>query len=228
MNKILNELFDKYKVNFDRLEKYGFSYNGKAYCYQTLIMDKQMKLSVNIDMAGNIQTEVFDLDTNEVYTLFLVEEASGVFVGDVRKEYEKALCDIRYNCFDRTVFTSDYASKLIDYVAKTYGDKPEFLWEKSPTNAVFRRSDNKKWYCAVLKVKAKVLGLEGDTLVEVIDFRESPELIASILESKNIDYFPAYHMNKKYWLTIKLTDCSLPIEQIFSHIDISYKLAKKK
>lgn len=230
MNKIISELFDQYKVNFEKLKKLGFSFDGELYCYKTLIMDNQMKLTITIDTKGHLTTEVFDLDANEVYTLFLVEEASGAFVGEVRKEYEKALCYIRDNCYEKTIFTSNFSAMIIQYVEKKYGDKLEFLWEKTPTNAVLRRSDNKKWYCALLKVKAKVLGLEGENFVEVIDFRENPDFIANIItdQNKSSDYFPAYHMNKKYWLTIKLTDCTLPIEQVFAHIDNSYNLANKK
>lgn len=230
MNKIISELFDQYKVNFENLKKLGFSFDGKLYCYKTLIMDNQMKLTITIDTKGHLTTEVFDLDADEVYTLFLVEEASGAFVGEVRKEYEKALCNIRDNCYEKTIFTSNFSAMIIQYVEKKYGDKLEFLWEKTPTNAVLRRSDNKKWYCALLKVKAKVLGLEGENFVEVIDFRENPDFIANIItdQNKSSDYFPAYHMNKKYWLTIKLTDCTLPIEQVFAHIDNSYNLANKK
>ena len=59
-----------------------------------------------------------------------------------------------------------------------------------------------------------------------MDFMENNQIIQNIIDMKN--YFPAYHMNKKYWLTIRLDGCSLPIEKVFEHIDKSYLLANKK
>lgn len=34
----------------------------------------------------------------------------------------------------------------------------EFLWPKSPDNAIFRRPDNKKWYAVLLTVQKEKLG----------------------------------------------------------------------
>lgn len=226
MNQILQEIFGQYKVNFNCLTNYGFIFNNDYYEYVTNIVDGSMKLTVKINVTGNIETEVYDLESEEIYTLFLAESASGVFVGEVKKAYEKALIDIRDKCFTKTIFTSDYALQIIDYIKNKYEDNLEFLWAKSPNNAIWRRKDNSKWYCALLTTKEKSLGLDGDKIAEIIDFMENPQIIQNIIDMKN--YFPAYHMNKKYWLTIRLDGCSLPIEKVFEHIDRSYMLANKK
>ena len=226
MNKILQEIFEQYKVNFDKLKQYGFTLDSNQYKYSTLIVNNQMRLTIFVNLNGEVETEVFDLECEEVYTIFLAEGATGVFIGEVKKEYEKTLIDIRNNCFDKTVFKSNYTTMLANYIKGKYGDELEFLWEKSPNNAVCRRKDNKKWYCAFLKTKAKSIGLNGDYFVEVIDFMENPEIMPNIID--NVNYFPAYHMNKKYWLTIRLDGCTLDIKKIFEHIDTSYSLANKK
>lgn len=226
MNKILQEIFQQYKVKFSNLSKYGFIIKNDCYRYVTNILDGQMRLSIIIQNTGDIDIHVFDLECEEEYTLFLAENASGVFVGEVRKQIEKVLLDIRDKCFDKSIFKSDYALKLIEYVSFTYGDNLEFLWDKSPHNAIWRRKDNKKWYCAMLTTKAKSIGIESEEIVEIIDFRVQPESIPDLIDNKN--YFLAYHMNKKHWLTIKLNDCTLPFENIINHIDTSYILANKK
>ena len=184
-----------------------------------------MSLRVSIDKCGNIDTSVTDLETGDPYTLFLVEDAVGSFVGFVREEYERVLEDIAAKCCVKRVFKSKCADDVIEYVRDKYGDELEFLWEKFDDNAIWRRKDNNKWYGAVLTVAKCKIGLDGEERVEILDLRISPQEVESIIDYKR--YFPAYHMNKKSWITIPL-DGSLELEEIFRRIDESYILAKKK
>ncbi len=226
MNKILQDIFLNYKADFDKLINYGFIMQNDSLYYTTTIVNEQMKLSVNVFKDGHIKTEVFDLDSEEIYDLFLAENASGVFVGIVKTEYENALLDIRDKCFDKYIFKSEYSKLIENYVKEKYGDELEFLWTKAPNNAILRRKDSNKWYCAMLTTKAESIGLNGKHIVEIIDIMENPNTISNIIDYVN--YFPAYHMNKKYWLTIKLDNCTLSIDKIFEHIDNSYSLANRK
>ncbi len=226
MNKFLQEIFRQYKVDFNKLSDYGFIFQDDSYNFSTNILGEQMNLTLNIHSNKSMQMQIFDLESNEEYTLYLAENASGVFVGEVRKELEKVLLDLRNKCFYKTIFKSKYALQLIEYVKSKYGDSLEFLWEKSPNNAIWRRRDNQKWYCAMLTTKATSIGIDSDEYVELIDFRENVEIIPTLIDNQN--YFAAYHMNKKHWLTIKLDDCSLDFDTIIRHIDNSYALAKKK
>lgn len=58
--------------------------------------------------------------------------------------------------FEPNVFKSVYAKELIEYVCSTYGDELEFLWQKFPDNAIWRRKDTGKWYGALLhRLKAE-------------------------------------------------------------------------
>ena len=157
--------------------------------------------------------------------MHLANSAAGEFVGRVRNEYETLLTDIAKKCCIPDVFKSDMAKALIEHVRYTYGDEPEFLWEKFPDNAIWRRKDNRKWYGALLTVSKKKLGLESDEIVEIIDLREQPEMIKSLLEQDN--YYPGWHMNKKHWYTIIL-DGKVPFDEICHHIDVSYKIAGNK
>lgn len=226
MNNILQNIFFNYKADFKKLIDYGFVIQNDYFIYSINIVNEQMKLTIKIFKDENIETEVFDLDSEEIYNLFLADNASGVFVGIVKTEYEKALTDIREKCFNKCVFKSEYSKLIADYAKEKYGDELEFLWAKTPNNAILRRKDNNKWYCAMLTTKAKSIGLQGENIVELIDIMENPDTISNIIDYVN--YFPAYHMNKKYWITIKLDNCTLSIDKIFEHIDGSYSLANKK
>ena len=213
--------------NFKKLIDFGFSLENERYIYVTQILDGQFEMTVEIGLNREINTNIIDLAMDEPYTLHLVAEASGAFVGQVRTEFEDVLNRIADSCFERDVFKGDIAHGVIEYVRNTYGDELEFLWEKFDDNAVWRRKDNNKWYGALLTVKKSKLGFDSDEEVIIIDLRINPETDSNIVDGKK--YFAGYHMNKRTWMTI-IFDGSVPLDEICRHIDKSYILAlgKKK
>ena len=113
---------------------------------------------------------------------------------------------------------------LLGYLRQKYRHEPEFLWEKFPDNAIVRRTDNKKWYAAVLTVAAGRPGLDNAAAAEILDLRGRPEDMEKLLDRQK--FFPAYHMNKKHWYTVFLDD-SLSDEELCRRTDESFLLAKK-
>ena len=212
------------KVNFKKLKSFGFKKNDKEYFYSTKIMNGDFTLNVKISFDGEMQTELIENAIGDVYTLHLVEGLEGNFVGQVRHEYNSAIKEIEEKCYDVDVFNWDFTKQLINRITEKYGDNPEYLWEKFPNNAVFRRSDNQKWYAAILSVKYSKLGFESDEVAEVIDLRAEKERVEELLKLPNIH--PAYHMNKKSWITIIL-DGSMDLGEVMKYIEESYNLAKK-
>ena len=221
-----SSVFDYKSPNFDKLVKFGFSVKGGIYSYVTKILGEQFEMHVDISSKdGEVKTLVTDLSTDEPYILHLVADACGTFVGAVREEYERVLTQISEQCFEKDVFKSDYAHKVIEYVRNKYGDELEFLWEKFSNNAIWRRKDNNKWYGILIVLSKRKLGLDFDEKIDIIDLRIDPNIHPALIDGKK--YFSAYHMNKKSWVTICL-DGSVPIEEICDLIDKSYLLAKKK
>lgn len=220
MNKIIQSIFKNKKPNSEKLLKYGFNKVGDAFVYQT-DMFKQFLLKIKIS-GGEVQTLVIENDTQEPYTLFLTNEAQGSFVGAVRQQYQDILIDIANKCFDKNVFKTQMAKKVIDYVSRKYGDELEFLWEKFDDNAIWRRKDNKKWYGAILTVKKCKLGLSTDEKVEVLDLRAKPENLQRLID--NVHIFSGYHMNKKHWISVLLDECTNE-KEVFDLIDESYIIA---
>ena len=223
-NKIEEQIFKNKKLQSDKLLDYGFVVRDGKYCLEKRIFDDQFCLKMQISQ-DTMSSNLVEIETGEPYTLFLVEGAQGAFVGEVRAEYEKVLREIAQNCAEDFVFKSKQANQIITYISKKYGDKLEFLWEKFPNNAIWRRKDNKKWYAALLTVSKEKLGLNSNELVEIIDLRMTLEDIERKVDKKKIFY--GYHMNKKSWITIIL-DESCPLEYICELIDESYGLAGKK
>lgn len=219
---MVDEIFKLYVANFDKLKKYGFKKVDDKFVFQTLIMDGQFTLFVTVNNLSKVSTKVIDNSSNEEYVLHLVGGV-GEFVGNVRIEIEKILVDIKNNCFEKEIYKSKQTKEIIEYVRKVYGDELEFLWEKFPTDAIWRRKDNKKWYGLIMTLSKRKLGLNSDDVVEIMDVRGEPEKIATLVDDKN--FFKGYHMNKNHWLTFCL-DGSVSTSQIYALIDESYALAK--
>ncbi len=212
------------KANIQKLKQYGFKKDKDIFKYSTDIMNGDFTLNIQVINENEIQTKLIEKAFDEPYTLHLVEDVQGTFVGQIREEYDKILKDIKEKCFEMQVFEWDYSYKVLDYAKNKYNSEAEYLWEKFPRNAVCRRNDNQKWFFAILSVKGSKIGLNTDEIVELIDLRATAEEVEKLTATQN--YYPAYHMNKRHWFTIVL-DGSVKIEKIYEYIDKSYDLAKK-
>lgn len=222
---MVKEIFKHVRVDFEKLEKYGFKLKKDNYKYTALIANGQFNLTVIVAKSGSVKTQVIDISTGDEYSLHMVKDAVGGFVGLVRSDFESVLLDIKEKCFEKFVFKSKQSQEVIGYVQEKYGDELEYLWTKFPTNAVWRRKDNGKWYGALLVVSKRKLKIESDEIVDIIDLRIDANDLEKIVDNKK--YFAGYHMNKKNWFTICL-DGSVETQEIFEFIDKSYLLAKNK
>ena len=222
MREITNFIKNK-KINFKKLEEFGFKLKDNSYHYNTFLLKNQFKMSVKINLDNSIFTEIIDTETNEAYILHLLEIKRSGYSEKVYKAYSEVLEKIKKECFEDEIFKANYTKEIVDYIKNKYGDELEFLWEKSPKNAVVRRKSSNKWYAVILTISKRKLNLDSDEIIEVINLHNSSEEIEKLIDNKR--YFPAYHMNKKYWCTICL-DGTVELKEIYELIDISYELAK--
>lgn len=116
-------------------------------------------------------------------------------------------------------------SEIFEYVKETFGTTPEYLWQKTPDTAVLRHSENNKWYANIMDIPKRKLGIDSDEIADIINVKCDPILISSLLNNKW--YFPAYHMNKTYWISI-LLDKTVDLEEVISLINFSYELTLNK
>lgn len=110
---------------------------------------------------------------------------------------------------------------VLQYAANHYGTTPEYLWPKSPCDAVLRHQDNRKWYALLMNLLPEKLGLSGSEPIDILNIKCEPAMIGSLLSQKG--YLPAYHMNKGNWVTI-LLDGSVEKDVIFSLLELSFDL----
>ena len=209
----------------EQLLSYGFTSDEGTFRYRTSLLEDQFILTVVISPDKKVRTELKDSDTDEEFTLHLSSFAKGTFIGKVREAYEQVISSIDRNCFEKNFYQNDLTRNVIRYVEQKYGNQPEFLWEKFSTNAVWRRTDNAKWYGALLVIPKSKLGYETDEPIEILDLREEANALSSLVDHQK--YFPGYHMNKKHWITLPL-DGRISYREICERIDRSYELAAKK
>ena len=211
------------KINFKKLKEFGFELIDNSYYYHTSLLKNQFKMSVKINIDNSIFTEIIDVETNEPYVLHLLEIKRSGYSEKIYKAYSEILEKVKKVCFEDEIFKANYTKEIVAYVKNKYGDELEFLWEKSPKNAVVRRKSSNKWYAVILTIPKRKIGLESDEVIEVINLHNIPKEIEKLIDYKR--YFPAYHMNKKHWCTICL-DGTIELKEIYKKIDISYELAK--
>ena len=220
----VNEIFKNKTPIPTRLTLYGFSFRQNSYVFSTPILNTAFTITVFVSPDGDVHFQVIEADTQEEYLPVHITDIQGAFVRSVQEACEEVLKDIAEKCFVTHIFKMPQTKELIAYVRQKYGDEPEFLWQKFPDNAIWRRKDNRKWYGALLTVPLTKLGIKSNKTAEIINLRGNPLQIKQLIDNKT--FFPAWHMNKKNWLTIVSNDL-ISTETVTNMIDTSYCLAKK-
>ena len=213
-----NEIFDKNIFNSKLAIAYGFSKVGDYYILQSDIDVENFNMIVKIG-KDSFEVNVIELPFNEEYILFNVSDSKGKFVSKIRTKVNELIYDIVKNCFT----SLDYRKLLLDYVKEKYGTIPEEPWEDN-NHATIKTTNSKKWYGIFMYLPYKTLGLDKSGKIDVLNVKLNPELIESLIDKKH--FFPAYHMNKKYWITI-LLDSDMDLDLIKNLIDESFKLVEK-
>ena len=216
-------LFAGGEPNPEKLLSCGFTRTEEGYFRESQLMDFVLRIKVGNE--GEVNAELIDPETAVPYTLHLVENAAGNFVGEVRKAYEEALLSLAETCFDRAVFKERFTKDLLLFAKERYQVDCEYLWERYPDCGVLRRKDNRKWYAVVMTVAGNKVGLSTDSLVEIVDFRAQAEVVNSLVGQRG--YAPAWHMNKKSWITVLLNG-SVEFSTIAEMLENSRALAAKK
>ena len=214
----------RYKTpNAEKLAAYGFTPDGEGVSQTVGLLRGAFGMAVTVTPDGAVRFRVMEKATGEEYVLVHVDSAQGGFVGDVRKACERALADIAAKCFDTEILRAGQTKRTLAYMKAEFSAEPEFLWEKYPDYAAFRRPDNQKWFAVILTVDRSRLGLDGRGNVEIIDLKALPADVEARLADPR--FLRAYHMNKTHWFTVCL-DGSVPDGELFALIAESRRRAE--
>lgn len=213
-----NNIFKRMTVNFNKLKDYGFCECDNNYKYSTIFL-KNFRADINVDEAGKVTDAIYDLSINEEYVNYRIDSFQGEFVNKVREEYKNILLEIANNCFEKKYFITDQANRIAKLILETFNDEPEFPWVKYDNNAIFRNPHNQKWYALIAGIDKSKLDVNGSGEIEIINLKLNSDAIPSLLKKEG--FYPAYHMNKKNWITIILDD-TLKDSEIMAYIKLSH------
>lgn len=222
---IESTIFKKCKVDFNKLVSYGFKLENNVYIYYQNILNNSFEVIIEIYENGTVKGKIMDLNFNEEYTNYRINDACGDFVGGVRENFINILKDIKNKCFNENFFIGEQANRLTYFVEKYYMVIPEFPWDKYSDYGVFKNRKNNKWFALIMNInKNKLDKLCESKIIEIINVKLDEDMIEELL--KKDGFYPAYHMNKKYWISIIL-DNTLSDKEIQKYILLSYNFTIK-
>ena len=216
------EIFKSYQLNQEKARAYGFGENSGVWTYSCQILQGDFVMVLSIT-ADNVSFQVFDQETGDLYPQVHMESMRGNFVGNVREACLEILYQIRKACFEVQDFICPQTKRIMVQVQEKYGNQLEYLWEKSPDTAVLRHEGNKKWYAVLMKISWNKLEKGREGQVEAVNLKH--DKVADLLSKKGI--YPAFHMNKSYWISVALDDTLLD-EEVLELIEKSWYLTTKK
>lgn len=216
---MFDDLFTDYVADSQTLLAYGFVQKDASYHFEKKLSGGDFLLKVKIE--GSLSFKVWDLDLDEELFQFYQEARGGTFLADLRQEVVEVLLDIRQSCFQKEVFQSSQAQQVLDYLEENYQIKPSFLWSKNPHTAALRHREALKWLGVIMVIDWSKLNPSRSGRVEVLNLKS--DQVDALLKDPHI--YPAYHMNKKYWISLPL-DGLLDMDKILQLLEQSYQLTK--
>ena len=210
---------EKYNLSKEQLNGFGFKEEAEKLIYRKEILDSSFLIEI-VFVDSQFLIEVYDIEFDETYSLYSVDSAVGETLQSIRESVEETLNSI-LGLADES---GKISSEVIDYCNNKYGENNVNPFKKHPDILAFVNEKN-KWYALLSDVEYNKLNKKTDitTKVKILNVKYPTDRILEIIDNKNI--FPAYHMNKKHWISIVL-DKNIKLETIKELIDISYSLVK--
>lgn len=216
------EIFKAYQFNSKKAKEYGFIENQGVWTYSSTILQGDFLMMVTVE-DGDLSFQVYDQETGDLYPQVHMESMRGTFVGSVRESCLEVLYSIRKACFEVQEFLYPQTKRIMALVQEKYGNQLEYLWEKSPDTAVLRHEDNQKWYAILMRIPWDRLDKGREGLVEAVNLKH--DQVIDLLSQNGI--YPAFHMNKRYWISLPLDD-TLTDKKVLELFERSWFLTSKK
>ena len=213
------DIFKKSIFDNNKLIKYGFIKKNNIYTYTTNILNNKFRIEITIN-KNKLTSKIYDIEMNDEYLNINVISNQGTFINKIRTSYQEVLIDIKNRCCINNLFLYSQTNRITEYISKTFNIEPEFLFNDESTG-VFR-NNKKKWFGIIMHINKNKLTNE-DKDIEVINIKLDPLLIIELIKKEG--YYKAYHMNKKYWISITLDD-TVNDKEIIKLIKESYDIIK--
>lgn len=216
------KIFQRRQVNFAKLKACGFQQFGSEWRYQQAILAGDFIVDIVVNTKGEVSSRVIDSLTQEAYANVHITSHQGEFVNRVREAYQAVLQSVAEQAFEPLPFVSEQANRLAQFIFQQSQVCPEYLWAAYPHFGVFRHPSSEKWFAVVMNIDKSKLTQAKQALgeVEVVNIKVEREKLTTLLKQNG--FYPAYHMNKKSWISVLLDD-SVPDEPLFALLQASYQ-----
>ena len=216
---MLYHLLEQYDIDCKRAIADGFSRTEAG-----LELKKELPgvglYAVFVIAGKSFEVNVFDADTDEEYLPFNVLDNITGFVTGIREQVEDLVQEIKEKC----LLNSNMKLRLMEYCERKFGTEPEAPWEDSPDAYTFKTAKRNKWYALFMTIPYKSLGLVAKGALDVVNIKLPPEKVLDLID--RVHFYPAYHMNKKHWITIVL-DKEVDEPLVQQLLEESYGLVEK-
>ena len=116
---------------------------------------------------------------------------------------------------------------FFELCSSSYLTLPDYPFDEDFETAVFRHSDNRKWFALSMQVSRLKFGLDSDEVIDVVNLKLPTEMFGSFGAADGV--YPAYHMNKLHWISVLLPDAPDDVVQFLVNVSFeATKVPKKK
>ena len=105
--------------------------------------------------------------------------------------------------------------EFFELCSSSYFTQPDYPFDEDFETAVFRHSDNRKWFALSMQVSRRKFGIDSDEVIDVVNLKLPTEMFGSFGASDGV--YPAYHMNKLHWISVLLPDATEDIIELLVH-----------
>ena len=135
---------EKYVLLEDRLINFGFQFEENILFFRKNILNDTFRMEIKL-INKYFEVEVYDLDFNEVYSLFSVDSASGEIATAIREEVKDVLEKIL--CLESVIYEN-----VLHYVKDQYNSTIVKPFKTNPDIKALVTPKG-KWYALFLDVE---------------------------------------------------------------------------
>lgn len=140
---------------------------------------------------------------------------------------------VKFDCFLKSV---DYSvawvyntgmdkNRILQFIKGLAGVRADAPFARDADTLVFRHVDSEKWFGVYMAVPKRYFGEESGSEF-CLALKCAPPLAEMLMQTYRCVY-PAWHMNKRHWITVRLNG-DVPSQEIENLIVLSYDLTLKK
>ena len=116
--------------------------------------------------------------------------------------------------------------EFFELCSSSYFTQPDYPFDEDFETAVFRHSDNRKWFALSMQVSRRKFGFDNGEVIDVVNLKLPTEMFGSFGAADGV--YPAYHMNKLHWISVLLPDAPNDVVQFLLNASFEATKANRK